>query len=68
MLDEVLESDLYVYPVASSFLSFRWHVVHEQGKPLTRAARAFMEAVTAELARKKKGWAEILARRGERGP
>jgi DNA-binding transcriptional LysR family regulator len=63
LLGEVASTDLYIYPISRSFLSFRWHVLHEEGKPLTQAARIFVDGIANELDAKKRRWSESVAAR-----
>ena len=50
ILDEVAKGDLYIYPLVEPSLSFRWFLIHERGKLLSLAARAFIDQVSAEMA------------------
>lgn len=59
MLDEVASKDLYIYPIARSFLSFRWHLLHGVGKPLTAAARIFADRIASDLDTKRRRWNEL---------
>lgn len=66
VIGEASKTGLFMYPVDRSFLSFRWNVLYEEGKPLTRPARALVDEIAGELDAKKRLWADLLAahRRG----
>jgi DNA-binding transcriptional LysR family regulator len=59
-LDEVAKGDLYIYPLVEPSLSFRWFLIHERGKLLSPAARAFIDQVSAEMANTQQAWDELL--------
>ena len=56
LLDEASNPDIFIYPIARPYLSFRWHLLHEQAQPLSTAAQILVEAVAAELAEKHSLW------------
>lgn len=56
LLDEMAGSDLFIYPIARPFLTFRWHVSHRQSKPLTAAARLLIDATITALTAKRIIW------------
>jgi LysR family transcriptional regulator, nitrogen assimilation regulatory protein len=60
ILDEVAKGDLYIYPLVEPSLSFRWFLIHERGKLLSPAARAFIDQVSAEMANTPQAWDELL--------
>jgi DNA-binding transcriptional LysR family regulator len=60
ILDEVAKGDLYIYPLVEPPLSFRWFLIHERGKLLSPAARAFIDRVSAEMASTQQAWDELL--------
>jgi DNA-binding transcriptional LysR family regulator len=68
LLDEVFNPKLFIYPVKRPFLTFRWHVIHEQGKPLTAAAKLLIDAVVGGLTAKRRRWEELCAQRKTRAP
>jgi LysR family transcriptional regulator, nitrogen assimilation regulatory protein len=59
LLDEVSKPDLFIYPIARPFLTFRWHVSHQQSKPLTAAARLLINATITALSAKRDAWEKL---------
>jgi LysR family transcriptional regulator, nitrogen assimilation regulatory protein len=59
LLEEVSNPDLFIYPIARPFLTFRWHVSHQQSKPLTAAARLLIDATIAALTTKRVAWDKL---------
>jgi len=59
VLDEIANTELYMYPIAPTFLSFRWHLLHEVGKPLTAPARLFVDRIASNLDAKRRRWHEL---------
>jgi DNA-binding transcriptional LysR family regulator len=68
LLDEVVNPKLFIYPVERPSLMFRWHVIHEQSRPLNTAARLLIDAVIGELNAKRRRWHELCAARRTRTP
>lgn len=62
MLDEIESEDLYIYPVPRSSLSFRWHLLHEVGKPLTPPARLLMDRISRDLNAKRQRWKDRISK------
>jgi len=67
LLEEVFNPNLYIYPIGRPFLTFRWHVLHAQSRPLTAAARVLLDAVVAGLAAKRVQWQQLCRERRARG-
>jgi DNA-binding transcriptional LysR family regulator len=59
LLDEVSNPDLFIYPIARPFLTFRWHVTHQQSQPLTVAARLLIDATITALTAKRDAWEKL---------
>jgi hypothetical protein len=51
--------DLFIYPIARPFLTFRWHVSHQQDKPLTAAARLLIDSTITALTAKRAAWEQM---------
>lgn len=68
LLDEVSNSSLFIYPIARPFLTFRWHVSHQQGKPLTTAARLLIDATIRALTAKRAAWERICRQHSAKTP
>jgi DNA-binding transcriptional LysR family regulator len=64
--DEIDGSGLFIYPVRRPILTFRWHVIHQQGKPLSRASRLLIEAVTTAMIQKREAWVHARGHRRSR--
>jgi DNA-binding transcriptional LysR family regulator len=65
ILDEVDNPDLHIYPLVEPSLSFRWFLIHERGKALSKAAHMFIDCVTEEMERTRQTWNEISAPHGQ---
>ena len=63
LLDEVANRKLWIYPIARPQLSFRWHLIHEQARALSSAAKLFVQAVVIQLAAKQALWKQNLRRK-----
>jgi LysR family transcriptional regulator, nitrogen assimilation regulatory protein len=61
--DEINGSGLFIYPIRRPFLTFRWHVVHAQGKPLTRASRLLIDAITRAMIDQREAWVRACRER-----
>ena len=59
LLDEMADSNLFIYPIARPFLTFRWHVSHRQGAPLSAAARLLIDATITALNAKRVVWERL---------
>jgi len=59
IMDEVDNPHLYVYRLAEPSLSFRWFLIHERGRVLSRAARAFVDRVADEMALTARAWHDL---------
>jgi LysR family nitrogen assimilation transcriptional regulator len=59
LLDEMSNPDLFIYPIARPFLTFRWHVSHQQDKPLTAAARLLIDSTITALTAKRAAWEQM---------
>lgn len=62
MLDEIDSKDLHIYPITRSSLSFRWHLLHQVGKPLTNAARIFVDTIVNDLDVKRQRWQMLVSK------
>jgi DNA-binding transcriptional LysR family regulator len=56
LFDQVSTPDLWIYPIARPHLIFRWHLIHEQARPLSAAARVLVDLVVSEFAAKHSQW------------
>jgi len=63
LLDEVANRKLWIYPIARPQLSFRWHLIHEQARALSSAAKLFVQAVVIQLDAKQALWKQNLRRK-----
>ena len=61
-LDEIDSKDLHIYPITRSSLSFRWHLLHQVGKPLTNAARIFVDTIVNDLDVKRQRWQMLVSK------
>jgi DNA-binding transcriptional LysR family regulator len=59
ILDEVENPDLYIYRLVEPSLSFRWFLIHERGRVLSRAARMFVDRVSEEMALTRQAWLDL---------
>lgn len=59
IIDEVHNPNLHVYRLAEPSLSFRWFLIHERGRVLSRAARLLIDRVSAEIASTIKVWTDL---------
>jgi LysR family nitrogen assimilation transcriptional regulator len=62
ILDEVARDDLHLYPLDEPTLTFRWYLIHARDKPLSAAARLFLDDVAAELEATQRAWSDVLHR------
>lgn len=62
ILDEVQSPDLFIYPLRKPSIAFEWHLLHERRKPLSLAARMFVDLVVTELAATDARWQRIRSR------
>jgi LysR family transcriptional regulator, nitrogen assimilation regulatory protein len=60
---EEISSPPYIYPIAKPRMVFRWHLIHDERKPLSLAARIFVDMVAAEFAAIRVRWREICDQR-----
>jgi hypothetical protein len=66
LLEEMSNPDLFIYPIARPFLTFRWHVSHQQDKPLTAAARLLIDATITALTAKRAAWEQMCRQHAEK--
>jgi len=66
ILHEVANSNIYIYPIVYPQLSFRWHLIHQHGRPLSSAAQLLVDTVVNELAAKRQMWTELCKKRQPR--
>jgi LysR family nitrogen assimilation transcriptional regulator len=59
LLDELSNPKLFIYPIARPFLTFRWHVSHQESKPLSAAARLLIDATITALTDKRAAWEKL---------
>jgi DNA-binding transcriptional LysR family regulator len=59
LFDELSNPDFWIYPIARPQLYFRWHVIHEQARPLSSAAQLFVDAVVSEFVAKHALWKQL---------
>lgn len=62
VLEETAAS-LYIYPITTPRLLFRWHLIHDERKPLGLAARIFVDRVAAEFANVQAKWRRMCDQR-----
>lgn len=56
---EEARSGLYIYPIISPRLLFRWHLIHDARKPLSLAARMLVDRVAAEFTHIRLKWQDL---------
>lgn len=59
ILDEIKNPDVYIYRLVEPTLSFRWILIHERGRVLSRAAHLFIESVTEAMALTHQAWSDL---------
>lgn len=59
ILQEVENPDLYIYRLVEPSLSFRWFLIHERGRVLSRAAHMFIDRVSEEMALTRQAWGDL---------
>ena len=59
IMDEVENPDLYIYRLVDPSLSFRWFLIHERGRTLSRAGRMFIDRVSEEMALTRQAWTDL---------
>ena len=59
ILNELENPDLYIYQLAEPSLSFRWFLIHERGRVLSRAARMLIERVSEEMLLTRQAWSVL---------
>lgn len=59
ILDEIENPNLYIYRLIEPSLSFRWFLIHERGRVLSRAARLLVDCVCDEMALTREAWSDI---------
>ncbi len=68
LLDEMSNPDLFIYPIARPFLTFRWHVSHQEDKPLTAAARLLIDSTITALTAKRAAWEQMCRQHAAMAP
>jgi len=61
MLDEIESKDLHIYPITRASLSFRWHLLHQVGKPLTSPSRILVDRIASDLDTKRQRWLTLVS-------
>lgn len=59
LLDEIGASNLFIYPIRRPRLTFDWHLVRPKRRPLSHAARLFVDMVAAELTQAAEEWTKM---------
>jgi DNA-binding transcriptional LysR family regulator len=59
IMDEVENPDLYIYRLVEPSLSFRWFLIHERGRILSRAGRMFIDRVGEEMTLTRQAWRDL---------
>jgi DNA-binding transcriptional LysR family regulator len=67
LLDEISNPKIWIYPITRPQLSFRWHLIHAQAKPLSTAAHLLADAIVTELAAKRALWKQLCNQRKVKG-
>jgi DNA-binding transcriptional LysR family regulator len=58
VLEEVASS-LYIYPITRPRMTFRWHLIHDERKPLGLAAQVFVDMIAAEFTGLRRTWEQL---------
>ncbi|MGY8632012.1 LysR family transcriptional regulator [Bradyrhizobium sp. 14AA] len=59
ILKEIEKPNLYIYRLTEPSLNFRWFLIHERGRVLSRAARIFVDSVCEEMALAGQAWNDV---------
>lgn len=60
---EETASSLHIYPITRPRMLFRWHLIHDERKPLSLAARIFVDRIAAEFANVQARWRQVCRQR-----
>ncbi len=56
-------SSLYIYPIVTPRMTFRWHLIHDERKPLGLAAQVFVDMIGAEFTGIRRKWERLCRER-----
>lgn len=62
VLEETV-SPPYIYPITTPRMLFRWHLIRDERKPLSLAARLFVDLVASEFAKVQARWRQACDQR-----
>lgn len=59
LIQELGRKDIYIYPIVKPKMSFELYFLHHPRRPLTLAARCFVDILERQLAKARASWNEI---------
>jgi LysR family nitrogen assimilation transcriptional regulator len=66
VLDDLMDSDLYIYPLVDRPLSLRWHVVHRKGEEMSPGSKMFVSRLFASLEQREATFRDLVAARWDK--